>query len=149
MRAFRLSLPILFISLSLIYMIMIFQLPPALLGDPYAPRYFPMIVAAGILIFAVIDLVNVRGENVEDNQDLAVLLKKDSLKIIGVIVALCVGYALIFEWVGFLAATLLFLGALMFYLNGYQRWVLNLTVTLIFSFSSWYIFSQLLEISLP
>ncbi|QQK78937.1 tripartite tricarboxylate transporter TctB family protein [Salicibibacter cibi] len=149
MRAVRLSFPIFFITISLIYLIMIFQLPSALLGDPYAPRYFPTIVAAGILVFAVIDLINVRTENVETNEDLAALIKKDSLKIIGVILALCVGYALIFEWLGFLIATLLFLGALMFYLNGYRRWVLNLTVTLIFSFSSWYIFSQLLEISLP
>ncbi|WP_250543369.1 tripartite tricarboxylate transporter TctB family protein, partial [Staphylococcus pseudoxylosus] len=58
-------------------------------------------------------------------------------------------YAFIFEPFGFLISTILFLGCIMFLINGYKRWLQNILVTVIFSGIAWYTFSQLLDVSLP
>ncbi|WP_052365923.1 tripartite tricarboxylate transporter TctB family protein [Geomicrobium sp. JCM 19055] len=68
---------------------------------------------------------------------------------LGVILALCLLYTLIFERVGFFLSTVIFLAAIMFFLNGKKKWLLNIIVTLVVAGSSWYVFSYLLEISLP
>ncbi|MBM7634145.1 tripartite tricarboxylate transporter TctB family protein [Geomicrobium sediminis] len=149
MYIIRLSLPVLFIVASLIYAIMIFQLQPAMLGEPNAPRYFPLIICTGILIFSIVDLINMRKENIRQNEDLEMLSRKSTLKVVGIVLGFCLVYTLIFEHLGFLISTILFLGALLFYLNGLKHWILNLSVTIITAFTTWYTFSFLLEISLP
>lgn len=68
---------------------------------------------------------------------------------IGVTIILGIIYSLIFETVGFLISTILFLGLLLFYLNGRKKWLVNIAVTAGFSFITWYGFSQLLGVSLP
>lgn len=62
---------------------------------------------------------------------------------------LAIIYAFVFEKIGFLISTILFLGALLFVLNGRKKWVTNIVVSVIFSISAWYVFSQLLHVSLP
>ncbi|MGJ5708507.1 tripartite tricarboxylate transporter TctB family protein, partial [Staphylococcus equorum] len=64
-------------------------------------------------------------------------------------IVLTVIYALIFERLGFLISTIIFLGAIMFLINGYKRWLQNILVTVIFSGIAWYTFAQLLNVSLP
>ncbi|WP_185970868.1 tripartite tricarboxylate transporter TctB family protein [Alkalicoccobacillus porphyridii] len=149
MNTVRLSMPVFFIVVSLGYAFLIMRLPTANLGDPYGPFYFPLFICIGLFIFSVVDFIQLKRSEPEENEELQLLLDPKLLKIIGVILALCVMYTAIFEIVGFLIATVLFLGALLFYLNGRTKWVLNLVVTAIFSFSAWYIFTQLLDISLP
>ena len=65
----RYSLPVIFIIGSVIYGIMILSLPFATLGEPELPRYFPGFVCAGIFIFALIDLINIRKENAHHWED--------------------------------------------------------------------------------
>lgn len=150
MQAVRLSLPLCFISLSVLYALAIARLPEATLGDPNAPSYFPIAICAGLLLFSIIDFIQVvKRRNARAEEDLLALVKKQTLAKITVVSLLCVGYTLLFDYAGFLLATVLFLGALLFYLNGKEKWLANLLVTIIVSFSIWYIFSQLLEISLP
>lgn len=149
MKTVRYTLPIFFIVASIIYGALIIQLPPATLGMPSGPMQFPLFVCISIFIFSVIDLLNVRKENLKDNGDLALLTKGNSLKIIAIIIGTCTIYTLAFEWLGYLLATNLFLAGLLFYLNGTKKWLMNTIVTLVVSFSTWYSFTQLLEITLP
>lgn len=153
MQAIRYTLPLLFLVGSLIYGVMIIQLPQASLGNPHGPILFPTFVCFGIFVFSLIDLVSVyRQSKLEEenrNEDLEVLARKTSLKLILVIIAICLLYTLMFEWLGYLVSTIIFMALLMFYLNGLKKWVLNVTVSLIVSLSTWYAFTQLLEISLP
>ncbi|WP_439709897.1 hypothetical protein [Staphylococcus equorum] len=43
----------------------------------------------------------------------------------------------------------MFLGVIMFLINGYKRWLQNILVTVIFSGIAWYTLAQLLNVSLP
>ncbi|WP_149474420.1 tripartite tricarboxylate transporter TctB family protein [Oceanobacillus polygoni] len=149
MQTIRYTLPILFIVASVIYGVMIIQLPSATLGNPNGPMLFPLFVCIGVLIFSIIDLVNVRKESDNDNEDLKMMAQRNSFKLIVTIIGICLIYTFIFERLGYLFATILFMAALMFYLNGIKKWGLNLIVTLVVSFSTWYGFTQLLQISLP
>jgi len=61
-------------------------------------------------------------------------------------------YAAILEHVTFVPATLLFSGALLFFINrsrAARTWVTNLVLTLGFSFGTWYVFEKLFQINLP
>ncbi len=88
-----------------------------------------------------------KGE--KDTEDLQLLVQKSTLITIGVIILLCLAYTLLFDYAGFLLSTVVFLVVLLFYLNGLKKWRMNVLVTGIVSFSTWFIFSHLLEISLP
>ncbi|GAK08485.1 tripartite tricarboxylate transporter TctB family protein [Geomicrobium sp. JCM 19038] len=149
MNAVRLSLPIFFIVVSLALAILTLQLPHAQLGNPYGPMYFPLVVSVGLFLFSVIDLIKTRHHFGKENEDLKALLKKETLFTLGVILALCLLYTIIFERLGFFLSTVIFLVAIMFFLNGKKKWLLNIIVTLVVAGSSWYVFSYLLEISLP
>lgn len=142
-------MPIFFITVSLAYAYLILRLPVANLGDPHGPFYFPIFICIGLLVFSVLDLIQLKRSDFKKNEELELLLQPKLIKIIGIIILLCVAYTLLFERIGFLPATILFLGSLLFYLNGRNKWLLNTIVTAIFSFSTWYIFTQLLDISLP
>ncbi|WP_080873879.1 tripartite tricarboxylate transporter TctB family protein [Oceanobacillus timonensis] len=145
----RYAMPLMFIIGSVIYGTMIIQLDPATLGNPNGPKFFPLFVCAGLLVFSIADLVNVRKQIYAKNKDLEQIAQLKSFKLIGMIIGICVVYALIFEIVGYLIATLLFMAALMFYLNGMKKWRLNVIVTLVVSVATWYSFTELLQISLP
>jgi len=62
---------------------------------------------------------------------------------------LAIIYAFVFEKIGFLISTILFLGGLLFVINGRKKWVTNIVISFVFSFTAWYAFSQLLKVSLP
>lgn len=148
-HAVRYAVPIIFIIGSMVYAVMIYNLPPASLGEPEAPSYFPWFVFAGIFIFSIIDLVKIRTENYQDNEELKILVEPSSIKLILIILGCCLGYTLLFEILGYLISTLLFIGALLFYLNGFKTWKMNIIVAVVVSFSTWYSFTQLLDITLP
>ncbi|UTR06215.1 tripartite tricarboxylate transporter TctB family protein [Alkalihalobacillus sp. LMS6] len=150
MHVVRFTMPLFFIVLSVAYGMLIIQLPQATLGDPMAPFYFPIAICIGLFLFAVIDLVQVvKKKEHQYEEDVALLVRKSTIKTIAVIVTMCVVYTLMFEYTGFLLSTILFLAMLLFYLNGKRKWVMNVLVTGIVSISAWFIFSYLLEISLP
>ncbi|KQL58784.1 MULTISPECIES: tripartite tricarboxylate transporter TctB family protein [Bacillaceae] len=150
MQVVRLSMPLFFIVLSVAYALLILQLPQATLGDPLAPIYFPLAICIGLFLFAIIDLIQVLKEKGDHaTEDLQLLVQKSTLLTIGVVILLCIAYTLLFDFAGFLLSTILFLVALLFYLNGLKKWLMNVLVTGIVSFSTWFIFSDLLEISLP
>lgn len=149
LTAARYSVPVVFIIGSIIYGVLIFNLPLASLGEPSLPKYFPGFVCAGIFIFSVLDLIKVKQENYFENEDLKLMVDSKSVKLVLIILAICLGYTLTFEVLGYLLSTILFIGSLLFYLNGLKKWKMNIIVTVIVSFSTWYSFTELLGITLP
>ncbi|UHA60770.1 tripartite tricarboxylate transporter TctB family protein [Metabacillus litoralis] len=101
------------------------------------------------MIFSVLYLFQELKTLNKENKKITQMLSGRTPKLIGITVLLGVGYAFIFEIIGFLFSTVLFLGALLFVVNGKQKWKVNLIVTVCFSFLSWYAFSVLLGVSLP
>lgn len=124
------------------------NLPKANLGNPNGPLYFPIGLSVFMLIFSIFYFFQEWKSISAHNEDIKLLLKGRTPKLIGLTVLYGGIYALIFERLGFLFSTILFLGALLFTVNG-RKIVVNLIVAISFSFLSWYAFSVLLGVSLP
>ncbi|GAA0438693.1 tripartite tricarboxylate transporter TctB family protein [Lentibacillus halophilus] len=146
---FRLIMPVFLIVLSIGYLILTFNMDQAKVGNPNAPMYFPAMIGFFLLIISIIYLVQEwkkRGEIIEEVKE---LVSGRTPVLIGVTVVLIFIYTFLFERIGFLYSTTLFLGALLFLVNGRKHWLQNIIVAVVFSFLSWYSFAELLNVSLP
>ena len=136
--------------LGIVYAIQAFHLPKAMIGNPWAPVYFP--IGLGILM-ACLGLLQIVLEARKGLTNLEGVkrpkFQASSLKLIFGAAVLCILYALIFERLGFIISTLIFLGALLFLINGPRAWKLNAILTLGFTFGAWYTFVKLFQINLP
>ncbi|PMC33933.1 tripartite tricarboxylate transporter TctB family protein [Bacillus sp. UMB0899] len=149
MKIIKMGMPIFLILLSCLFLAGSFNLPKANLGNPNGPLYFPIGLSCLLLIFSILYLFQELKTVNKENKKITLMLAGRTPKLIGLTVLLGVGYAFIFEVIGFLFSTVLFLGALLFVVNGKQKWKVNVIVTVCFSFLSWYAFSVLLGVSLP
>lgn len=143
-------MPLLFFGVSIGVIIATLNLPEARLGNPNAPVYFPMMLGIFLLILSIVYFIQEwRKTEMEEKGAVQELLQGRVPKLIGLSLLLALGYTLIFEWIGFLISTILFMASLLFLINGKRKWMVNIATALIFSFASWYAFGVLLQVSLP
>ncbi len=131
------------ITLSCLYTIAAWLLPNAPIGNPIAPKLFPLMAGCIGLILGVFLLCKA----LRKNSGKKVVFRGVKLNIS--IISICVMYAIFFEKIGFVLSTLLFLGMLLLIVNGLKKWKMNTIVTLSFTFATWYIFKHLFYINLP
>ncbi|MBM7552652.1 tripartite tricarboxylate transporter TctB family protein [Thalassobacillus pellis] len=134
---------------SITFLIASFNLPKANLGNPNAPMYFPAGLSIFMLLFSLIYFIQELKNLDKDNEYIRQIITGRTPKLIGFTILFGVVYAFVFNILGFLVSTVLYLGALLFYINGRKKWLVNIVVTLSFSIISWYAFSELLGVSLP
>lgn len=145
----RYVMPSFFIAVSIVLFIATLNLQKAPMGDPYGPLYFPGLISIVLFITSLLYLLQELKRIPEKNKKLAQLFeKKTGMYILSTLLYAMV-YAFIFERLGYLISTVLFLGAVLFTINGKKKWIVNLSVAVLFSFLSWYGFYHLLDISLP
>lgn len=134
-------------ALSAAYLVAAWLLPDAAIGSPMAPKYFPLGVGAMALVFSLLLLSRgvkrgyVAKKGKQPDAGYWVLIAG--------LIACCLAYAAILERIGFLVSTPLFLGAMLFLVNGVKGWLTNVIVALVFSFSLWYIFTKIFLFTLP
>lgn len=145
----RLVFPILLILFGVIYLVLTINIPKSNIGDPNSPMYFPMLAGLLLLIMSVIYFFQEFKKRHETFTAFSQLFERRTFMRIVITIVLTIIYALTFESLGFLISTIIFLGAIMFLINGYKRWLQNILVTVIFSGIAWYTFAQLLNVSLP
>lgn len=149
MKLFKIGMPVFLILLSIVGLIASLNLPKANLGNPNGPIYFPATISIFLLIFSLIYLIQEFRSLDQVNEKVVELSSGRTPMLIGATIVLAIGYALIFDFLGFLVSTIIFLGLLLFLVNGPKKWLVNISVTLVFSFLTWYAFSELLGVSLP
>ncbi|HEX6922600.1 MAG TPA: tripartite tricarboxylate transporter TctB family protein [Bacillales bacterium] len=149
MKYAQYCMPIFFVLISIIYFILTINLPEASLGDPNAPRYFPLMVSVFLFVVSMSYLIQVIRKGEKDNPELKQLFSKRILFLSISTLVLGVIYSFLFLRIGFIPSTILFLGALLFVVNGWRKWMTNIIVAVVFSFAFWYAFEKLLHISLP
>lgn len=130
-----------------VYTVAAWNLPDAAIGNPMAPKYFPLVVGILSIIFSVMLLLKA-------SKNKSFVKKKKSADpgywvLIAGLIASCLIYALILERIGFLIATPLFLGSMLFLVNGLGGWKMNVLVSVLFSSGVWYIFEKIFMITLP
>ena len=145
----RLILPSVCILISIFYFIYTINLPKAKLGDPNAPMYFPLIISIFLFIMSVIYFIKELLKHYPKKEEVKLLFKGRAPVLIISTLIISLIYAFIFERIGYLASTILYMLAILFIVNGRNKWLVNLSVAVLFSVGSWYVFYHLLDVSLP
>ncbi|ABV32611.1 MULTISPECIES: tripartite tricarboxylate transporter TctB family protein [Pseudothermotoga] len=136
-------LAIVVLSFGVMYIITTLGLPRAPVGNPMSPLYFP--IGLGILMSVLGFLMLIRTEGSKVRKE----VPKRSYFMILTILCACFAYAMLFKIIGFVASTMLFLVGLLFLLNGYKKWLINIIVAISYTFGIWYVFEKIFMISLP
>ncbi len=135
------------VVLCVVYTAAAWFLPDAAIGNPMAPKYFPLGVGIMGAVFGMMLLsrgikrgrVARKGKNPDPGY---------WVLIVG-LCACCLIYAAALERIGFLISTPVFLGAMLFLVNGAKKWVTNVAVALIFTLGIWYAFTKIFLFTLP
>lgn len=132
---------------SLAYAIASWNLPDAAIGDPMAPKIFPLAISFMATLFSALLFVRgvKRGPTTKKNKH----RDPGYIVLIGSLIVCCLGYAAILETAGFIPSTMLFLGAMLFLVNGVEGWKANVLTTVSFSVGVWYIFEKIFALTLP
>ncbi|MDR1916366.1 MAG: tripartite tricarboxylate transporter TctB family protein [Synergistaceae bacterium] len=120
------------------------------IGNPMAPLYFPMGLAI-LMVFlgALLFYFEARKGLNSDDKSKRPHFSFHSMKLILIVIALCLLYTVTFDRIGFVFSTIIFLLAMLTFINGRQRTVMNVVITLFYSIGMWYIFVHVFQIMLP
>lgn len=126
------------------------QIPSLELGDPLGPKAFPRMLGIGLLIAAAMLLAEMvrdwRREKSTATPGAAWTWEPHQWVVVSV-AAWTAGYVLVFEPLGYMLATAIYLLALMAYFNP-GRWLMNVLTAVLFAVLSYFAFTQLLGVSL-
>jgi len=140
------------VAFGLIYGSHAYTMPRAMFGNPMDPIYFPLGIAAlaifiGVLLLlksnfkaSILALKNIINEDAT---------KKNDRRRIFYTCIISVAYALLFEHLGYVISTFLFMSAMITITSGAVDWKKSMIVALIFSVAVFFIFNTLLAVSLP
>ncbi|GAB3055123.1 tripartite tricarboxylate transporter TctB family protein [Virgibacillus ainsalahensis] len=145
----RLITPVFFLGIGIVYLLLTSNLTRSRVGDPNGPLYFPLLVGAVLVLFSIIYFVQEWRQRDEKFEQLKALFTGRAPFLIVSTLVLIFVYTFLFERIGFLISTIIFLTGLLFVINGRKPWIKNILISVIFSFVSWYSFSELLNVSLP
>ncbi|WP_138419571.1 tripartite tricarboxylate transporter TctB family protein [Aquibacillus sediminis] len=145
----RLAMPLVSLALSVGFLFFTLNMTKSRVGDPNGPLYFPAVVGIFLLIMSIIYFIQEWKKRSEAMEELRGLVQgRTPLLIVSSLVLIFI-YAFLFERIGFLFSTIIFLGGLLFVVNGREKWLQNLLISVIFSIITWYSFAELLNVSLP
>ncbi len=136
--------------LGLVYTTATFMLPDASVGRAFEPKIFPMMLGIALIIMSLSLLVRelsaLKGGK---NEEKIPLHKEPGFYKILLTCLFSAVYALIFDKVGYVISTVLFLEMELILFNGRQNWKVNTAVAVAFSLFIYIVFSKLLGVYLP
>lgn len=139
----KLAASVLFLT-SVFYLFFAFRLPAYNLV-PVDSDVVPYVLGVLLLILSIILFFEKDQEN--DDQDSVIKLDINSLKMLGIISSFFILYVLLFEVLGFIISSMIFIFICTLVL-GYKRHIVNIIVSIITPVVFYCIF-ELLQISLP
>lgn len=149
MEIIRFIVPSIIMAISVIYLILTFNLPQAKVGNPTAAMNYPLLIGFSLLGLSILYILSEIKDKKKVFSAYKIFADKELTTKVIIVLVLCLGYAFLFERIGFLISTVLFLGTLLFLINGRRKWLTNIIVAVLFSAVTWYTFAELLSVSLP
>ena len=131
------------IILGLFYIWGVLQVPAAAIGHPQAPIFFPAGLGGGMIILGVLQLL--RDKKITITQYTSDTNIKNILKT-GLIIII---YAILFEPLGYIFSTMVFMFMMLYLFNGKNNMKRTIIITVLFSVLVYVAFSKLLGIYLP
>ena len=125
------------------------KLPSLEIGDPLGPKAFPRLLGIGLVITAIILLIEmVRGrKTVPSDVPKAEPVDRATYMVVGGVVVWTFFYFLIFEPLGHVISTTIFLLGLTCYFHK-GKWTANILTSVLFSLGSYLMFTKLLGVNL-
>lgn len=138
------------IAVGLTYMIMALNFPNATVGRPLEPKIFPVIlgIAMTILGFALLIDELIKNSKSKDKETIKLSFGNSGKKI-AITVINAIAYALLFNILGYVLSTIIFLEVELLIFGGLKSWKISTIVSVIFSIIAFLIFNTLLGLYLP
>jgi putative tricarboxylic transport membrane protein len=123
----------------------------ATIGNPWAPRVFPLGIAFFLIVLGIVVLVVDRKKAALEGGRAQGRKPKDPgyVKLIVGTLVLCGAYGFLFEPLGYILSTLCFMFLLLMLVNEPKRWLSNIVITFVFTFALWGTFVYVFDIMLP
>ncbi len=138
------------VVLAALYLYATSQFPALDVSDPLGPKAFPYLIGTGLLLSAVALLVETlrakKPERTGERQKIS-----GAGRHYWVVGAAAIGtgaYLAAFEWLGYALSTSIYLLILMAYFHR-GKWTSNILTSVLYSFISYGMFTNLLGVSLP
>lgn len=124
------------------------QIPSLELGDPLGPKVFPQILGVGLLIAAAMLLGEILRDRKTAKPAARGAWKWDPQQwVVPGVAAWTAFYIAVFEPLGFMIATTIYLLGLTGFFNK-GRWLMNVLTSVLFAVISYFAFTKLLGVSL-
>ena len=138
------------IAVGLTYMIMAFNFPDATVGRPMEPKIFPIILGIALTILGLALLIQelMKIQKNKDKETIKLSFGNNGKKIAITIVNAII-YALIFNALGYVLSTIIFLEIELLIFGGLKSWKVSTIVSVLFSVIAFIIFNTLLGLYLP
>jgi len=134
--------------LAVVYLYATAQIPTLEIGDPLGPKAFPRLLGIGLILSAVLlFLETVRAGKGQAPQPALPAHGQRHLWIVAAVVVWTALYFLVFEKLGYLIATTVYLLALMAYFNR-GKWLANVLTSVLFCVISYLLFTKALGVTL-
>jgi putative tricarboxylic transport membrane protein len=139
--------------LAAVYFYATAQIPSLDIGDPLGPRAFPRLLGIGLLVTAGIlfmEMWKARKAEVAENADEEPHAHGDYQHyfIVAAVVIWTSLYFAVFEWLGYILSTAVYLIVLTGYFNR-GKWTANILTSVLFGIGGYVMFSKLLDVNLP
>ncbi|ASJ21789.1 tripartite tricarboxylate transporter TctB family protein [Brachyspira hampsonii] len=138
------------IAVGVVYTIMTFQLPDASIGRAAEPKIFPAILGIAFTLLGLILLIDDTIKNSKkDKKEKVQFSFGDNGKKILITIVNAVLYAVLFNVIGYVFATIIFLEIELLIFGGIKAWKVSTIVAVLFSIIAFLIFNVFLGIYLP
>ncbi len=139
--------------LAVIYLAIGAQLPPVVIGDPLGPKVFPAIIGCGMLLSAIVIMLEARAKT-RTSLETAIKATHDSHGESKARMILCgmavwtLAYYMIFEGAGYVLSTVIYVMGMLIYFHP-RRWMANVLIAIGFTGVAYGVFAHLLGVALP
>lgn len=140
------------IAVGLTYMIMAFNFPDATIGRPLEPKIFPIMLGIVLTILGLALLIEElikNSKNKDTNKETIKLSFGNNGKKIAITVVNAIVYALLFNILGYIISTIIFLEVELLIFGGLKSWKVSTIVSVLFSVIAFLIFNTFLGLYLP
>lgn len=124
------------------------QIPSLELGDPLGPKAFPRMLGVGLLVAAAMLLAEILRDRKKAQSAPQAAWKWDPQQwVVIAVAAWTAAYISVFELLGYMIATAIYLLGLTGFFNK-GRWLMNVLTSVLFVIISYFAFTKLLGVSL-
>ena len=137
------------IVLAVVYLYATTLIPTLEIGDPLGPKAFPRLLGIGLLLAAAFLAVEIWKQRRTNAPQPAAsnVFDPDTVKMVACVVVWTAGYYAVFDYLGFVVATSIYLLGMMAWFNR-GKWLVNILTAVLFSALIYFMFVKL-DVSLP